>query len=447
MTVQILTGDCRELLRTLPDASVQCCVTSPPYHGLRAYGGDPGMIGMEPTIAEHIEALVAVFREVRRVLHPTGTVWLNYGDAYCGNRGNTVDKPGYDNKSAGEAGANLAIGIDKIAATGLKPKDLIGLPWRLAFALQTDGWWLRSAIVWHKPNPMPESVTDRPTSAYEHIFLLSRSGKYYYDAAAIAEPVTQSSIERLSQPTLDEQTGSVRANGGAKTNGAMKAVRGSHKGSSFHTGKTAIHQLGRASTAERIEGDKRNARNVWTIPTQGFSEAHFAVFPPEIPRRCILAGTSEKGQCPACGAPWRRCTETMYENPGNRTTNGPRSLDRRHETAGFAQRLEKRIETTGWQPSCTCDAGGPVPQTILDPFAGAGTTLLVADRLGRHGIGVEVNPDYVQMAQKRIRNDAPLFAGVPFEPTPKTVDKQSQLGKQTYTGFNERWRVKEDESA
>ena len=343
MTVQILTGDCRELLRTLPDASVQCCVTSPPYHGLRAYGGDAGMIGLEPTIDEHIAALVEVFREVRRVLHPTGTVWLNYGDRYW------TDSP--VRSSSAEAFSETWDASQRASSGGLrrsaakngdlKNKDLIGLPWRIAFALQAEGWWLRSDIVWHKPNPMPESVTDRPTSAYEHIFLLSRAGKYYYDAAAIAEPVIRGDA---GSTYTDGKTG-INGNGRvSQKRRRIKVPGGWDTGSGSHG---TIHRNGRTE-AEYQNADvstSRNARNVWTIPTQGFSEAHFAVFPPEIPRRCILAGSREG-------------------------------------------------------------------DTILDPFAGAGTTLLVADRLGRHGIGIEVNPDYVQMAQKRIRNDAPLFAEV-----------------------------------
>ena len=434
MTVQILTGDCRELLATLPDASVQCCVTSPPYHGLRDYGtaawegGDPNCdhvrlsperinaltrnstlstpssdnheyhrgqyrdrcgkcgavridkgIGLEPTIAEHIDALVQVFREVRRVLHPTGTVWLNYGDAY--NSGPAAGyRPG-SSRADGVLDGRSIRNRNGTHADGLKPKDLIGLPWRLAFALQADGWWLRSAIVWHKPNPMPESVTDRPTSAYEHIFLLTKNARYYYDADAIRE---------------DAQYGFSVA-----TNGSMWSKVG---------GSSENPERGNY-TVKPGSGGSRNARNVWTIPTQGFSEAHFAVFPPEIPRRCILAGTSEKGQCPACGAPWVRVVQ-LADRVSTRPGNPMKNDGSRNDSDTRNQRFVSTYSTTGWQPSCPCDAGDPVPQTVLDLFSGAGTTLLVADRLGRHGIGIEVNPDYVQMAQKRIRNDAPLFAEV-----------------------------------
>jgi DNA modification methylase len=306
VTTRILCGDSREMLATLPDGSVQTCVTSPPYFGLRDYGVD-GQIGLEPTVEEFVENLVDVFRGVRRVLKDDGTLWLNLGDSYAANRGYQVT----DGKHI-DVGNNMGMKVPD----GLKPKDLIGIPWRVAFALQQDGWYLRQDIIWSKPNPMPESVRDRCTKAHEYLFLLSKAPRYYYDAEAIAEPVTASTIERLSQPTLDTQAGSDRVPG--KTNGAMKAVG---------------------------EMDTRNKRSVWTVTTQPISEAHFATFPPKLIEPCILAGS----------------------RPGD---------------------------------------------TVLDPFSGSGTSGLVADRLGRDSILIELNPDYAEMARRRITNDAPMFASV-----------------------------------
>lgn len=252
---QIHIGDCLEALRKMPDQSVNCCVTSPPYFGLRDYGVD-GQIGLEPTPDEFVQALVTVFREVRRVLRDNGTLWLNLGDSYSGG-GRTWRAP--DGKAPGARAMTMR------PDDGMKPKDLIGIPWRVAFALQADGWYLRQDIIWHKPNPMPESVRDRCTKAHEYIFLLSKSPRYYFDSDAIKEPAAESSIARLAQPTLAEQAGSSRVPG--KTNGNMKAVG----------------------------GEMRNKRSVWTVTTKPFKGAHFATFPPELIDPCILAG------CPVGG--------------------------------------------------------------------------------------------------------------------------------------------------
>lgn len=240
MAVIILPGDCLASLRLMTDRSVHCCVTSPPYFGLRDYGVD-GQIGREPTPDEFVASLVSVFREVRRVLRDDGTLWLNLGDSYA--------RP----PAKGGSGP------------GLKPKDLIGIPWRVAFALQADGWYLRQDIIWHKPNPIPESVRDRCTKSHEYVFLLSKSPRYYFDSEAIKEPAAESSLVRLAQPTLAQQVGSARVPG--KTNGNMKAVG----------------------------GETRNKRSVWTVTTKPFKGAHFATFPPDLIEPCIRAGCPEGG--------------------------------------------------------------------------------------------------------------------------------------------------------
>jgi len=356
---QIVCGDCLEIMRGWPSESVDCCVTSPPYYGLRDYGVQ-GQLGLEPTPEQYIAAMVAVFEEVRRVLKPTGTLWLNIGDSYSATRWSAGGgQPMNKHRDTHRSGAH-----DK--NSGLPDKNLLMIPARLALALQAAGWYLRSDIIWHKPNPMPESVKDRPTSAHEHIYLLTKSSKYHYDSDAIAEPVTASSLTRLGQD-VDSQRGSDRAHAGAKTNGTMKAVcfggtkgtqagdasgsrtysgnewkpRGSHKGSSFHRGKTAEHQLGRTSQKERDDSSLlRNSRNVWSIATRPFKGAHFATFPPEIPRRCIAAG---------------------------------------------------------------CPLGG----VVLDPFFGSGTVGMVAAHLGRNWLGIELNPEYVEIARARTAKKHP----------------------------------------
>lgn len=328
----ILQGDCRETLRTLPAESVQCCVTSPPYWGLRDYG-HPGQLGLEPTPEEYVASMVEVFREVRRVLRPDGTLWLNLGDSFL---------PG---------------------------KQLGGIPWRVAFALQADGWWLRSDIIWAKGNPMPESVTDRPTKAHEYVFLLSKSDRYYYDADAIAE----------------DATGRDPGNIGHKyQTPGIYATSGEHQ----QSGLTAIGPR-----------DKRNARTVWNINTRPFPDAHFAVFPPELPERCIRAGTSERGCCSECGAPWERVTErtAMVVAPsGRKEAMGEYG---RTQTSGTMVQAPTS-QTTGWRPTCEHDAPA-VPCTVLDPFGGSGTTGYVAQELGRKWIACELNPEYIRIAERR----------------------------------------------
>ena len=337
MNVKILIGDCRDVLRRLPDASVQCCVTSPPYFNLRDYGV-AGQIGLEPTPEAFVAELVAVFREVWRVLADDGTLWLNLGDGYV-----TTSTYAAPRTSGGEFGRVAGLRQPKPRIpTGLKPKDLIGIPWRVAFALQADGWYLRSAIVWAKPNPMPESVTDRPTSAYEMVFLFAKSERYHYDADAIREGRT--SNEDANGFRGGAYTGGKIDNGavGKRTAVGNKRVMGVPP---RHAGYETSDQSG---LDEVPRGAGRNARNVWTIATRPFPEAHFATFPPELAERCILAG---------------------------------------------------------------CPAGG----TVLDPFGGAGTTGLVADRLQRSATLIELNPDYAAMAERRIAREAGMFGAVDVE--------------------------------
>lgn len=311
----IYCGNCIELMRSMPPDLFDCCVTSPPYWGLRDYGVDgnewdevaympiPGMtpvtvpawhgcLGLEPTPEMYVAHVVEVFREVRRVLKPKGMLWLNFGDSYSRMQPDNVPQT---------KNLNVQPPSMRDRSTGLKPKDLVGIPWRVAFALQADGWYLRSDIIWHKPNPMPESVTDRPTKAHEYVFLMSKSAEYYYDAAAIKEPA--------------QYSGKPRPFGGAG-NGKQNKDRRDYE----YKGDT----------------EYRNKRSVWTVATQPFPEAHFATFPPKLIEPCILAG---------------------------------------------------------------CPAGG----IVLDPFMGAGTTALVALKLGRRFVGCELKQEYTDMANNRIK--------------------------------------------
>jgi DNA modification methylase len=391
---EIYQGDCLEVLRTLPDESIHCCVTSPPYWGLRDYGVD-GQLGLEPTPDEYVAKMVEVFREVKRVLKPEGTLWLNLGDTYAANRGYQVPQT----KDAGtkrdsKEFNHMSMNSGQI---GLKPKDLVGIPWRVAFALQADGWWLRSDIIWKKGNPMPESVTDRPTKAHEYIFLLTKSERYYYDNEAIKEPVAKSTIGR----------GKVDFGGKKGREYIPQKGDPNYRGGNEQWGRTFDY------TVSCVNG--RNKRTVWTIATKPFSEAHFATFPPEIPETCIKAGTSERGCCSKCGSPWERVVERKRLKRNEFAPSDPRYRPNVYQGAygdingkGDAGYVE--TSTIGWQPTCTCGINETVPCTVLDPFAGAGTTLWVAEQLGVNSIGVELNPEYCEIIRHRMNNLGRLFS-------------------------------------
>lgn len=376
-------GDCREVLRGMPDGSVQCCVTSPPYYGLRDYGV-AGQIGLEPTPDEYVAEMVAVFREVRRVLRDDGTLWLNIGDSYAAPSKGTG---GATEKQVTNAGAFFA--PRKFNMGDAKQKDLMGIPWLLAFALRANGWYLRSDIIWHKPNPMPESVRDRPTSAHEHVFLLTKAQRYFYDADAIAEDATWPIGEG---DRTRGQTAYASAQAGAKGN--------PQRDSSGGVGGNGV---------------TRNARNVWTIATRPYSGAHFATMPPDLAERCIKAGTSERGACPACGAPWARqatrdLVPTAAVSWGTRPDERDAASDGRDQGSnrtrdGHVPGMAVRTTTTGWAPSCACPPREPVPSPVLDPFGGAGTTALVAERLGRASVLIDLNLEYKALAERRLFDD------------------------------------------
>lgn len=319
-------------------------------------------IGLESTVREYLAEMVAVFREVWRVLRKDGTVWCEIGDSF-------------------------------------QDKQLLGVPWKFALALQEDGWILRSDIIWHHVNCMPESVTSRPTKSHSYIFLLTKSAKYYYDAEAIREPHKAASLRRVQAGlTTDRQR---------NYPGAPQTLR-------MGDDQQMCHPSG------------RNKRSVWTIPTAPSSLAHFASFPPEIPRLCILAGTSEKGCCPHCLAPWIRVTkrrflpQTDVRDPNKLIKASNKGLD---ESNGWGETPRGTVEsvTLGWQPTCDCPPHKPVPCRVLDIFGGTGTTAIVSDRLGRHGISLDLSREYSAMAHKRVFNDAPLFAELTTPPVTPAV--------------------------
>jgi DNA modification methylase len=446
MTVSILIGDVRERLRGLPDESVHCVVTSPPYWGLRDYGtgrwegGDPGclhepvlgrgggdpstcrhcgarkvdrQIGMEPTYQEHIQVLVEVFREVRRVLRSDGTLWLNYGDCWAstpnGRSAAEGKETGLDDRSFRDKPFSTVGGA-------LKPKDLAMLPHRLAIALQEDGWWVRSDIVWHKPNPMPSSVKDRPTPSKEYLFLLTKAPRYYYDHVAILEPLADpAAVYKMpdGRDTGDGAHGTVHRAGREKGKVSSKYSFGRAKAKGQDVpGQKPQFRPGRDDVALNPAG--RNKRDVWTIATEPFSEAHFATFPTALAEPCILAGTSAAGVCQTCGAPWRKKTETQFAPQADAPNSFRREKEQTAPEVGWAgsRRGTVNTTTTGWEPSCKCPPALPVPATVLDPFGGAGTAGLVADRLGRNAVLIELNEAYAAMARQRIERDGGLFSCV-----------------------------------
>ena len=320
--------------------------------------------------------MVEVFREVRRVLRSDGTLWLNYGDCYAA-WGTADAKP-----APGQAG-NPAKSVTraKAGATryGLKHKDLLLMGARVALGLQADGWYLRSEIVWHKPNPLPESVKDRPTCCHEKIFMLSKSSRYFFDQEAVRE----ASTERPSGNTT-------------RKHGASVARPDAKPG-----------DLGRIFPYQP-DGSGRNIRNVWSIATAPFPGAHFATFPPEIPLRCIRAGTSLRGVCPECGKPWTRITETVGFNQTGGSKGEKRGNRNPHAGSEMPPGTPVR-KTKGWASGCECDAGEPIPATVCDVFMGAGTTGLVAVKEGRRFVGIELNAEYAELARKRITEECSLL--------------------------------------
>ena len=490
--VTIMMGDCLDRLADLPDESVHCVVTSPPYWGLRSYGGESGMIGLEPTFEDHLENLLEVFDEVYRVLRADGTLWLNYGDAYAGSGGAHASH--HANPGLSQSDKRNGAGREFLNKEILAPKNLMMMPARVALALQErnavnlpvmravseaideilnayddeliphevqevldrleaqyltargKGWVLRSEIVWHKPNPMPESVTDRPTSAHEKIFLFSKSNSplfwthgeglsgvreepppdyrwenkatgevtavepqgwreskqwrrynlwrghdYFYDGEAVRVSYIPESVDRYKYKKQDTGPGFHQPN--SKANRKSKEVKPNPYGA--------------------------NLRNVWSVTVHGYKEAHFATFPPSLIEPCIKAGTSEKGVCSQCGAPYVREIEKQvsFESGSGKAGNKPKGkyegLDQA-ATGEYDIRMGPVVssKTLGWRATCSCEAE-VIPAVVLDPFMGAGTTALVSARLGRNSVGVEINPEYIELIRNRLEGElGPMFLNI-----------------------------------
>ena len=467
MSVKILQGHVLDVLPSIAPATFHTCVTSIPYWQLRSYGTEPqvwanpdgtplcvneheweteryyreggnssssslafsepgpenaqrlkdtrwrsnticqhcgawrGEWGQEPTPEMYVEHTVAVFEAVRRVLRNDGTVWLNIGDTYWNDPGGQNGSEGWIGEKAKEANRQMGRRKRSTGSTHpvLKRKDLVGIPWRVAFALQAAGWYLRSEIIWHKPNPMPESCTDRPTKAHEYVFLLTKRGDYFYDREAIMEPVSGTAHSRgngLNPKALANKVPS-----------GWDTGPGSHRALVGRYARPKQNESFSAAVAELV--DRRNKRSVWTIPLAGFSEAHFATFPPALVEPCIKAGTSERGCCPTCGVPWERVTE-RESMVIRRTDWGEQAGNRTASSGTMVQAPSSR--SIGWKQTCACPPHEPISCTVLDICFGSGTTGVVGDRLGRDVVGIDLHPDYVAMAERRIKEDAPMFSQV-----------------------------------
>ncbi len=398
-THKIILGDCIAGMKTMPAGCIQTCITSPPYFGLRDYQGGTEEIGQEETVEGYVEKMVEVFREIKRILRDDGTVWLNLGDSYMSAKGCALPPQTFANGNADGQPKDF-VPPNRKDQKGLKTKDLIGIPWRVAFALQADGWYLRQDIIWNKPNPMPESVTDRCTKSHEYIFLLSKKSHYFFDSNAIAEPTTAKAGAKWEErKAAGAQAGNVIV-GDKIRNGTQRVV----------------HGKGVTKNLTRHDG-LRNKRSVWVVTTKPFRGAHFATFPKDLIEPCVLAGTSEQGCCSKCGAPHVRIIE-KGETP-NRTPRADNLnvIPGRDKLSRLNSEEMETIpkKTIGWEKTCKCADAEVVPCVVFDPFTGSGTTAVVALLNGRDYIGIELNPEYIKIAEDRIKDEVPQTLKGMFE--------------------------------
>ncbi len=394
-SVWLLSGNAVNKLRELPDNCIHCCVTSPPYYGLRKYGigVENGEIGLEATPDAYIESLVTVFQEVKRVLRDDGSCWIVIGDSYAsknasGPQGQTGQRA---TRTFTASGMTKGIGNAKV-------KDLLMIPTRLALALRDDGWYLRSNIAWTKGSVMPESVRDRPSSAHESIFMLTKKPSYFYDGFAVAEAPAASSIARVSQTNFANQTG----------------------GEKDYANGTNANRSARKTLENFAANPTRQLRNHWHINPEPLKIAHFATFPTRLTSRVIQVATSEHGCCVSCGTPYKRIVakgepdaehmaacgadaEGGYQGESQKDYAAAQAQDASATKARILAGMRKK-ETVGWQQTCTCHTQEVSPALVLDPFSGAGTSALCATRLGRDFIGIDLNTSYHDIAVERIRD-------------------------------------------
>jgi site-specific DNA-methyltransferase (adenine-specific) len=437
---RIIQGDVLDGLRTLPDGCVQCTVTSPPYYGLRNYGVD-GQIGLEETPELFVQKMVEVFREVRRVTRPDGVLWLNLGDSYCGcgTGHKETGKAVYEGSDYDGAAKN------RTKITGMKSKDMIGIPWMVAFALRADGWYFRSAMPWIKRNCMPESTTDRPTSAIEYILLMTKSARYFYDGEAIRVPAADTAVNnnrdgfrggngRLytqgntfdnsfkveKKPKKQDQTGNPTYTGfnerwkeKTKEQAAYGPARDGFNRAGDRNGDQATRNYRNSDPFfESWQGLYSESENplAFIINPQSRPELHFATFPDLLAETCIKAGTSEYGCCPKCGAPYRRIVEASGGTTGK--SWHPHADDETTGQIGGMPTEGYIRQFKGWQPGCKCGEKERVPCLVLDPFMGSGTVAVVARELNRSSVGCELNPEYVKIIRKRLDAGSQLDTGV-----------------------------------
>ena len=438
LTPAVLPGHVLDVLQGLTEESVHCVVTSPPYWGLRTYGTEPqvwggipgcdhrwrrdtvpagngqvshgmvattlncasatrfprlsllctecsawkGELGLEPTPELYVEHLADVFDAVWRALRPDGTLWLNLGDTYCTHPAGLTGTKRWqastleirDRTGTGQAGS-----FDK-RTPGLKEKDLVGIPWAVAFELRRRGWFLREDIIWAKRNPMPEPVRDRPTRSHEYVFLLTKSARYFYDAESVREPIRGSSLRRLRHHLPNPRDNP-----------------------HYHS-KHPHGDFRRFPMLANTDPGGRNLRSVWQIATQPYPGAHFATFPEALAEVCIRAGTSAKGVCASCGTPWQHKVVARGGGIGHDWhPNKSLAMGRGQGIAvpAIHDGTYRRVDL-GFHPGCSCESHEVLPSVVLDPFMGSGTVLAVARRLGRRSVGIDLNPKYAILAKERI---------------------------------------------
>jgi len=382
MNIDIYIGNCLETLQKMDDQSVNTCITSPPYWGLRDYNGEEEQLGLEDTPELFVDNLVKVFREVKRVLKDDGTVWLNLGDTYSSHKDCKSTAQSLAKGTQAEVahvidkGRSVSRNTKKLKQAGLKNKDLIGIPWRVALALQADGWYLRQDIIWHKPNPMPESVKDRCTKSHEYIFLLSKNVKYYFDYEAIKEDAVGNSPNNKKPHK--------------------------HQGQPFSRTKENLVNI------QAVE--KRNKRSVWTVTTKPFKGAHFATFPMDLIEPCVLAGCPEK-ICSSCSKPYER---VMQKPKPLKVKRGRRAGTDDRLIGGVLDKYNKENPPIdlGLQKQCDCNTKETKAGTVLDPFGGSGTTAIVANKHNRNAVMCELNKEYVGIAKERIINTLGMMSKI-----------------------------------